>query len=79
MMEKERSRRQRSRREALIAPTLVLCIHAGVKLLGWGSQDLSWRQVVLVARAAAAIYWTLASEFRQFAEEDVVPPSPREP
>lgn len=59
--------------------TLVLCIHAGFKLLGWGSQDLSWWQVVLVAPVAAAIYWALANSFRQFVEDEVVPPSPSEP
>lgn len=78
-MKKERSRRQRSRREALIVLTLVLCIHAGFKLLGWGSQELSWWRVVLVAPVAAAIYWALANSFRQFVEEDAVLPSTSEP
>lgn len=78
-MKNERSRRQRSRREALIVLILVLCIHAGFKLLGWGSQELSWWRVILVAPVAAGIYWALSNSFRKFAEEDIMSPSKSEP
>lgn len=74
-MKKERSPRQRSRRESLIVLAVALTIHAGLKLLGWGSQDLSWWRVVLVAPVAAAIYWAMANSFRKFAEDDPAQPS----
>ncbi|MDN5586921.1 MAG: hypothetical protein L0G69_10225 [Brevibacterium sp.] len=76
-MKKERSPRQRSRREALIVLAVALTIHAGFKLLGWGSQDLSWSQVILVAPVSAAVYWALSSSFRKFVEEDVTAKPPK--
>lgn len=77
-MKEPTSDRRRNRREALILMALVLCVHSCFKLLGWGSQDLSWWQVILVAPVSAAIYWLLATAFRKFADcrpdaEDVSP------
>lgn len=72
-MKEPTSDRRRNRREALILLALVLGLHSCFKLLGWGSQDLSWGQVILVAPVAAAIYWALASSFRKFVEEDLTP------
>lgn len=69
-MKEPPSDRRRNRREAIIVLAIVLCVHVGFKLLGWGSQSLPWGQVVLVAPVAAAIYWAFASSFRKFAEED---------
>ncbi|SDR85617.1 MULTISPECIES: hypothetical protein [Brevibacterium] len=77
-MKQTRTPRQRNLRESIIVMVLVLCVHVCFKLLGWGSQDLSWSQVILVAPVSAAIYWALSSSFRKFVEEDVAPrPTPR--
>ncbi|MBM6591052.1 hypothetical protein [Brevibacterium sp. RIT 803] len=68
-MKESTSERRRNRREAITLMIFVLCVHSCFKLLGWGSQDLSWWQVILVAPVSGAIYWALCSTFRKFAAE----------